>query len=139
MNSKVELVDYQESLSIKVGQFLLWKEFAVADNIGMASHSLIQSNELGILYKDPEAKPQTYIFGLIKREPRRMFLGIIWFNNSARGAHEQNWIFEVYGRKYIKIVKQLAEEMAFIFNTKITIRLVREQLHVEIYPSDGYI
>jgi len=135
MNDKVELVDYQESIAIKVGRFLLSKGLDTADSTGVA-RSLVQANELGILRKDPEAKPRKYMFGLIKREPRRGFLGTIWFNNSARGASEQNWVFEAYGRKHVEFVRQLAEEMASTFSVKIVLRLVREQPDVETSPSD---
>jgi len=137
MNDKVEFVDYQESISIKVGRFLLSKGFDLADSTGMAICSLVQSSELGILRHDPEAKPRKYLFGLIKREPRRMFLGTVWFSNSARVcASEKNWVFEAYGRKHIDMVRQLAEEMASTFNAKISLRLVREQPDVETYLSD---
>jgi hypothetical protein len=135
MSDKVESVDYQESIAIKVGRFLLSKGLDIADNTGMA-RSLVQASELGILRKDPEAKPRKYLFGLIKREPRRGFLGTIWFSNSARGASEQNWVFEAYGRKHVELVRQLAEEMASTFNVKIALRLVREQPDVETFLSD---
>jgi hypothetical protein len=136
MSDKVEFVDYQESLSIKVGRFLLSKGFDLASSTGLAEHTLSQSNSLGILRKDPEAKPRKYLFGLIKREPRRGFLGIVWFSNSARGASEANWVFEAYGRKHVELVRQLAEEMASTFNAKIALRLVHEQPDVETYLSD---
>lgn len=132
----VELVEYREALSIKVGKFVLSKGFDLADSMGKADNSLVQSDSLGILYKDPEAKPIKSLFGLIKRERRRMFLGVVWFNNSVRNANKQNWLFQAYGRKYIKLVRQLADEMAFTFNVKITLHLVREQPDIETYLSD---
>lgn len=125
------LVEYQELLSIKVGRFLLLKGFDLASRIGVALNVLVETCSLGILYKDPEAKPRTYLFGLIKIEPRRMFLGTVWFNDNNRGATEQNWVFDAYGREYVELVRQLAEEMASTFNVKVTIRLVREQPDVE--------
>lgn len=129
-------VDYQESLSIKVGRFLLSKGFDLASCTGFASGSLVESCSLGILCKDPEAKPRKYLLGLITQEPRREFLGTVWFVNDARSASEQDWVFEVYGRKHVELAMQLAEEMASIFDTKITLRLVREQSAVETYASD---
>ena len=134
MSDKVEFVDYQESIAIKVGGFLISKGLDIADNTGMAC-SLVQASELGILRKDPEAKSRKYLFGLIKLEPRRGFLGTV-FRNSARGASEQNWVFEAYGRKHVELVRQLAEEMASAFNVKIALRLVREQPDVETFLSD---
>ena len=136
MSDRVEFVDYQESLSIKVGRFLLSKGFDLASCTGLASNLLVETCSLGILRKDPDAEPRSYLFGLIKREPRRGFLGTIWFSNGVRDASEQNWVFEVYGRKHVELVRQLAEEMASTFNTKIALRLVRDQPDVETYLSD---
>jgi hypothetical protein len=91
---------------------------------------LIEADSLGILWKDPDAKPRKRLFGLIKLEPRRWFLGTIWFKS------EQKWVLEVYGRKHIALVRQLAEEIASTFNVKIHIRLVREEPDFETYMSD---
>jgi hypothetical protein len=136
MNNKVEYVEYQEALSIKVGRWLLQKGFDLASCAGVASSVLIEADSLGILWKDPDAKPIKRLFGLIKLEPRRCFIGTIWFNNSARGTGEQKWILEVYGREHIAWLRQVAEEMASTFNVKICLRLVREQPAVETYLSD---
>ncbi len=136
MSNVEESVSYQESISIKVGRFLLSKGFDLASSTGLASNSLVETCSLGILRKDPEAKPRNYLFGLIKRAPRRMFLGTVWFSNSPRGASEQNWVFEAYGREHVELVRQLAEEMASTFNIKIALRLVREQPDVETYLFD---
>jgi hypothetical protein len=136
MCDKVEFVDYQESLSIKVGRFLLSKGYDPASCTGVATNSLVETSSLGILRKDPEAKPRKYLFGLITQNPRREFLGTIWFYNSARGASEVKWVFEVYGRKHVGLVKQLADEIASTFNVKIDLRLVREQPEVETYWTD---
>ena len=135
-DKKVEVVDYQESLSIKVGRFLLSKGFDLASSTGLASNLLVETCSLGILRKDPEAKPRKYLFGLITRKPRRGFLGTVWFSNSARGASEQHWVFETYGRKHVELVRQLAEEMVLTFNVGIALCLVREQPAFESYMSD---
>ena len=136
MNTSVEFVDYQEALSILVGKAILAKGFDLASCSGMALNQLNSDSSLGILHKDPEAKPLKYLFGLIIRQPRRAFLGTIWFSNEARGATEQNWILEAYGRKYIELVRNLADELASTFQVKITLRLVREQPDTETYMSD---
>ncbi|PIR86507.1 hypothetical protein COU13_00515 [Candidatus Kaiserbacteria bacterium CG10_big_fil_rev_8_21_14_0_10_43_70] len=136
MSDKVEFVDYQESLSIKVGRFLLSKGYDLASCTGLASNSLVETDSLGILRKDPEARPREYLFGLITRDPRRMFLGTVWLSNGSLGATEQNWVFEAYGRKHVELARQLAEEMASTFNVKIALRLVRDQPDVETYLSD---
>lgn len=136
MSDKMKFVDYQESLSIKVGRFLLSKGFDLARCTGLAEDKLVQSNSLGILRKDPEVRSWKYLFGLITRKPRRMFLGVVWFSNSLRGANEQNWVFEAYGRKHVELLRQLAEEMASTFDVKIALRLVSEQPIFETYIYD---
>jgi len=133
MNDKVDLVNYQEPLSIGVGSFLVSKGFSLASSIGVASSLLEKTDVLGILYEDPDVKPQKCLFGLIKQKPERMFLGTIWFSNRVRGANERNWVFEVNGREYVKLTRQLSEEMAATFNVKIVLRLVCEQPKVETY------
>ena len=135
MSDKVEFVDYKDLPSSTVGKFLLSKGFDLASCLGDASDSF-DPNSLGILRKDPDAKPISYLFGLKKREPRRVFLGTVWFSSSARGADERNWVFDVYCRKHVELVEQLAEEMASLFNVKISIHLVSDEPRVETYWSD---
>lgn len=137
MAGNVQFVDYQDALSIRVGKFLLAKGFDLASSSGVASDSLEETEtcSLGILYKDPDAKPRTYLRGLIKIQPRRAFLGTVWFG-SAHDATEDNWVFVAYGRKYIEMVRELADEMAATFNVTIVLRLVRDQPDVESYASD---
>jgi hypothetical protein len=129
-------VTYSEPFSIKVGKLLLSEGFDLASCTGFAKYELVEDNSLGILCKNLEAKPKKYLFGLIKKEPRKIFFGTVWFNNSARGANEENWVFEVYGRKYIGLVRELAEDMALTFNVDISIRLVQEQPDFESRPCD---
>lgn len=57
MNTSVEFVDYQEALSIKVGKAILAKGFDLASCTGVALNQLNSDSALGILNKDPEAKP----------------------------------------------------------------------------------
>lgn len=136
MAAKEVLVAFEEAPSIMVGRFLLEKGFDLATCTGVAERSLTSTSSIGILRPDPDAKPQKRLFGLIKSKPRREFLGTVWFLNTSRRATEKNWTCEVYGRNNIDLIKSLAEEMAARFNVKITLRLVREDTDVEMYPSD---
>lgn len=135
MNRKVESIDYNEPISITVGRYLSSKEFGIADEIGLA-RLLTKTNSLGILYKDPDAKPRKYLFGLIKLAPRRVFIGIIYFKNTTDLSAKRSWDFKVYGRDHIEMVKQLAEEIAQTFKVKINISLVSEESRVEFLLSD---
>jgi hypothetical protein len=129
-------VNYQESLSIKVGVFLRDRGCAIATISGVAKDVLERTNSFGVLYKDPDAKPIKRFFGLFRRNPRRAFLGTVWLNSDARRADEKNWVFELYGRKYHEFVRQLADELSAVFNVKIDLLLVRERPDVEAYDSD---
>lgn len=133
---KMESVDYKEPYSIKVGKFLLLRDFVLSSCTGSANYSLVEGRVIGILRKDPEAKPQKYLLGLLTREPLRAFIGTIWFE--GRGASETRWVLEVYGRKHVELLKQLGEEMASTFNTHIDIRLVTEQPKLETTYEDDF-
>lgn len=127
-----EKVDYQEAISVKVGKYLLERGYDLASDEGLALPLVGEANALGILQRNQDAKPKKYMFGLItRREPRRVFLGVIWFRDSTRGATNEHWVLETYGRGYVELVRQLAEEMTSTFNVKITICLVQEQPKVE--------
>lgn len=130
MSDKVELVSYQESLSIKVGKFLLSKGFDLASCAGLVQYGLVQSNSLGVILKDSEARPRTFPLSAPPGKPWRVFLGTVWFSDSARGANEQNWVFEVHGRKHVESLQLLAKEMASTFGVRIILRLVREEPNV---------
>lgn len=136
MTDSLESVSYQEALSIRVGKFLRAAGFDLASSTGRALDSLVENNLLGVLYKDPAAKPRKYLFGLIVCKPRRAFLGTIWFYNAPRGATEDSWCFCISGRKYVELAKALAEEMALAFNVKVSIRLTSEEPDTETFSSD---
>ncbi|MFA6447566.1 MAG: hypothetical protein WCW31_04940 [Patescibacteria group bacterium] len=136
MNAQESRVSYNEATSIKVGRLLIAKGFCPASCIGESLVTLDHSDSVGILYKDPELKTRSFFFGLIKKEPRRVFIGTIWFSNALRNADENNWVFEVQGRKYVEMLKRLAEEIASVCNVKIDLRLTQEQPEVEHFFSD---
>ena len=106
----------QESLSLRLGHFLLSKGFEI-------SPTQVETTSFKIFRKDPEAKPRKYLFGLITKEPPEDFLGIIeLFPDDTRN---EDWIFYIHGRKHVELIKQLADDMASTFSVKITIKLIR--------------
>ncbi len=132
-----EQVEYQKALSIKVGEFLICRGFDISSCTGVVRKLIGTTPVLGILYKDPEAKPRKYLFGLIKVKPRRIFLGTVWFKgHHVHRATEQSWVFEVYGRNHIELVQTLVTDLASTFGVKITLHLSREHACVEAYVSD---
>lgn len=149
-------VDFKETLSIKVGKFLISKGFSLASSTGVASHGcdvrgiFIDTEAVGILYEDPAKVYKLFGFipvsrwillsmmaiGYIPSSSRRIFIGTIWFSNIFRGADKKNWFFETYGREYAGLTKRLAEEMTETFNVRINICLVHEQPDYEAYLDD---
>jgi len=136
MNSPGDPVNYNEASAIRVGQILRSKGFCPASCMGERLTTLQNDDSIGILYKDPDLKPRSFLFGLIKREPRRVFIGTIWFSNDLRNADKTNWVFEVKGRRYVEMLKRLAEEIASACNVKIDLRLIAEHPEVEFFFSD---
>lgn len=128
----------KEHLSNAVRGFVNAKGFSLASYTGLAFDEVedYASSSVGILYLDPDAKPTTYLWGLLSRPPRRSFLGVVWFSDSARGAHEQHWVFEVHGQKYLELARQIAGELASLFGVDISVRLQSAQTVQEIYVSD---
>ena len=153
MKHKVKCIDWkninQKKLSVKVAMWLFQKGFSPADQDGVEIDPLRAiTNKLGILYDGPNHEYAKCLFGLItpKRRfsgtdiqrhiypsflfPRRQFLGFLSMTNS------QNWTFELYGRKYVDIIKQLSSQLSSDFDVNITIHLLREEAEKE-WRSDG--
>ena len=107
-------------------KWLKGKSYYISNSNGCLLHSLNRADSIGILYKDPKIKPRKRFFGLVEQEPRKIFLGVIWFDNHVRNANKENWVFEVYGKEYFTDMKELAEDMAKTFEIKITLQLTRE-------------
>jgi hypothetical protein len=128
----------KEHLSNEVRWFVHAKGFSLASCVGLAFDEMenYTSSSIGILYLDPDAKPTAYLWGLLTRPPRRSFLGVVWFSDSARGADEQHWVFEVHGQKYLELARRIAGELASLFHVDISVRLQSAQTVQEIYVSD---
>ncbi len=141
MNTRVEFSDCRNALPSKVGSAILGKGFALASCTGLDLNTSISINLpntdcVGILYKDPEAQPSKHLFGLITQEPLRAFIGTVWFKNRT-GANDKNWVIEAYGRKYLELVKNLAEELATTFNVTVDLRLTTEKSETESCMSNA--
>jgi len=129
-------IEYQEGVSIRAGRFLLSRGFTLASTAGIERKSLVEDDSIGIIYDDPDDKPKRAFFGMFKR--RRHFIGILWFNNELREAGRNQWVFELYGRKYNGIVMKLVSEIAYKFNVKITVKLIQDAPQLEGYVRDFY-
>jgi hypothetical protein len=125
MSHETEPAIYQEALSIKVGKFLIKKGLDISDSIGEICW-LEERKCIGVLRKNPTNSPLKNLLGRLKLCSQHEFIGLILFKSSERCADEQNWFFEVYGRKHVEFLKQLADEMVSAFNVKIKLCLIRE-------------
>lgn len=112
----VEFVDIQGPLSFWVGRFLISGGFFISP-LQVVKHNLpFSGSYIYVFYRDPNTKPKTYLFGLIKKYPLTIFLGRILFE--GYGATKDNWIFELYGRENVDLIRQLAQKMMSSFNEK---------------------
>ena len=107
-------VEYQESSSVAVRRFLQSKGFGTNDREGYVE---VYENipNAGLLLRFKQA-----VIG-------RTWFGTIHFYHARYGADEKNWVFAVFGRQYLEMVKELAEGMTSAFGVKITVRLQDEQ------------
>ena len=100
MSNEVKFAVKEKPLLEKVSEFLLPKGFIFADPYGApleSRHSFYNTDALGLLFKDPEIKPQEHFFGLIKKQ-RFQWLGTVWLDTTLRdtSAYNENLIFDVY-------------------------------------------
>ncbi|OGM10872.1 hypothetical protein A2W13_00240 [Candidatus Woesebacteria bacterium RBG_16_36_11] len=140
MSGKVEFVDFRESVSIKVGRYLISKGFIPASPWGEKLIIEERLSTLGVLYNDPDAKERRYFFGLIKKEPRLGLLGAITFDIIARTNEKDEpfWKFEIYGSKCVDMAKNLAEDLSSVFNVNIRLYLMSEEPREEMFSNEDY-
>jgi len=126
---------YIEPLSIRVGEWLRQEGFRLATGTGLAlcptrlgapRIPLGAVDSLGILWNDPEARRR--FFGLIGS--RQRFIGLLHFYDRS------SWRFEVYGRKYVDMVTQLAKKLSSAFGAEVTVILAQDSPKFEKYMSD---
>jgi len=131
------LIVVEEALSIRVGRWLIERGFFLADWTGQALQSLERDSSLGILIKNPLAKPVKHFFGLVTRMPRREFLGTIRFCDCYY-REEKNWEMEVFGREQVELMMTLAEVTELTFNVKVSVHLEGEMVRYERFNEDYY-
>jgi len=135
-------VVFDEPILLKIADYLALNCLMPADNNGELDWSLeVGANPqgyVGILQSNPNKKKIRHLFGLISYEKRqrKRFLGMIWFSDESRGANDKNWIFEMYGREHVDLVKKIAGEMSAKFDVKITVKLMSHMPRYE-YMDDG--
>lgn len=133
---------FDESISIWVGRWLIKKGYVLASCIGRvrSESGLVLSDSIGLLMPHQDnSEPHEYPFrpcGVRQNTKRRQFVGVIWFDNCARGANGKEWIFEVYGKEYFEPFQALARKLWSIFYVSVEVRLVKDQPEAEVFLSD---
>jgi len=123
-------VEYIEPISLQLSKLLRSKGFDLADEEGVFCQNLKETDSFGILYNYKE--PKKYLFGLITTNPKRMWIGNIYFKNQNRGAEPNTqWVFEVYGRNNIEYATRLANNWVSLFDIKIVVHLKSEHSKFE--------
>ena len=137
MSNEVKFAVKEKPLLEKVSEFLLPKGFIFADPYGApleSRHSFYNTDALGLLFKDPEIKPQEHFFGLIKKQ-RFQWLGTVWLDTTLRdtSAYNENLIFDVYGSNNVEFAKELAKEMTLAFGVIVDVHLMTKEPAVARY------
>ena len=127
----IPVVEYGEDSAILVGNFLRKQGYDICDSIGCRRAFLEASDEVGILFQDPEEKPTSFLWGLISYPSSRSHIATIWFDNGTRDAHALQWVIEVFGRKHVPRVRKLSEELAKKFDVGISVSLDCEEVRKE--------
>jgi len=132
----------EESISIWVSRWLIRKGYVLASCIGRVctESGLAVSDSIGLLmpHQDSsESHEYPYRPCGVRRNPkRRRFVGVIWFNNRARGANSKEWIFEVYGKEHFELFQALARKLWSTFCVSVEVRFVKDQPEAEVFLSD---
>lgn len=131
-------VNFSESLSTKIGRFIIEKGYQLADVCGLAINKMpFRTDVWGILYARPDVQPKKYCWGLFTSNPRKVLLGRLWLNNQGRNAIlDGRWYFEVKGRQYADICTNLAKELKDKFKVNIHVELIDEEPELESRWND---
>jgi hypothetical protein len=117
--------------AIETGKFLVRKGFIPASDEGKEKRLLSESCQLGIMWRDPDAEPRKYLFGLIRKPPKGELLAIVHFRNESLMATENKWVLEIYGRKYLTWGKRIADDLAAAFGVEVSPRFISEDAIIE--------
>jgi len=139
MNKRIESIDYQEPISLKVGKWLMQRNLDLATFTRYPISSPEVSNSISILTNNPSTIiTKKSFWGRTISKSWRTFLGTIWFKSlSSPEVDEKNWLFIVCGQNNVEFAKMLAKQMAEIFNVKISIKLSHGGPATEVRPDES--
>lgn len=148
-------VIFEEGLLITIGSWLIKNNFTLCSQSGYPL-TLTNGDAIGLAVRNPAPVPhgsKMFHVGTLRIAP----CGAPSYDYSqeyfdweagyfTRGkplpyngetlypeAKEKNWIFEIYGRKYVPVVKKLCEELSRVFDVSIKMVLLQEQQRLAFF------
>ena len=117
----------------EVTRYLHRQNFAIASTTGVVdAYRRTNPEAIGILKDEPPKPAYTSLLQfLLSGQPRREFIGILWFHSPIRGTDARTWVFDVYGEENLKTFQQMAPEIRRLFDRKIKCNLVDEKSRLE--------
>ena len=128
-------ITYTEADAIRAGKVLASRGFVPADGYGYCLQSLQHTDVLGVLSGDQALTERLDGFAswLMSSTPKRMFLGVIDFQNEGKNITSKRWFFRVYGTKNVPMAIRLAEDLVQGTDLVIDLGLVDESVRYERY------
>lgn len=128
-NSIDSRITYNESPAYDVAHMLREKGYLISNSNGYKK-SEPDRESVGIV---KPIKVEKNLFG-IKWESNAnpLFLGVLWFSNGLNKANYQNWVFDVYGKKYVSEMKEVLYELSEQKDAKVRMELISE------YPRNAH-
>ncbi len=117
---------------VRVGYALSESHFGIAYGEAEYYASTNKLHGVGLLH----GPTQKIVLGFIPWPQRRNFVGVFYFSDKKKNANNRNWVFEVFGRENLQVIKEIAEYLAHKFEVNIHVRLETERSKEETYCSD---
>lgn len=136
----VEFVDWEEPTTYEIARILLRKGYEPADFEGMsispADKVFGSTRQIGIVKSRPQ-KIKKILFWERKVTQRGFFIAqICLVGNRRLGADSNNWVMEVYGKRFVDEMRELAEELAETFSVNVKVVLEDPNPRYELYWQD---
>lgn len=144
----LSIVDFHERLDYRLFRYLEDHGFSVSNRIGIAIENYREGHgSIGVLSKEfideTHSSRRSWFRNFLhkittfSKKKRRIFIGVIWFDNASRNATADNWVFELYGRENLSVVEKLVSNLIGDFNVWITIQILKDELVLEEFTTDG--
>lgn len=139
----VTVSDFRDTLAQRVVNILIARGYLLCSPSGhyvdyATATGYPLGGAVGVMFDNPEqADMPRRLWGLMPpKRLRRVFLGVIWLDNSFREATPSRWVFEVYGSHNLDQAHELAKQLARQFEVNIDVRLLQGPIEYERFHSD---